>query len=241
MSTRYILRASRAVCLLAATGCTVYAPMQPSMPLVQQRGQAEASASLQPSARLEATAAYSPLAHCVVTGAGTLAVRLGQVNYLITRQAEVGVGGYWHLGPSLLLSTLAGGGYAYTERQFTFLGTDRYAGTYAKAFGQAGIAYIGGINNLSLSYRLAHLRYGEVQTSIGPLPAFQTQRHEVLLAARRPMGLIGSWFWQCAIGISFSSLQPPQGSSSRADRDRWFAAGPPVPLYSLGIVWQPGY
>jgi hypothetical protein len=65
------------------TSCTVYVPMQATMPLVQAKNQVEAGVSVQPSTRLEATAAYSPLAHCVVAGAGTVSFRTSPTQYLI--------------------------------------------------------------------------------------------------------------------------------------------------------------
>lgn len=238
MKTAALRTASAIGTILAATSCTVYAPMQPVMPLVRQRGDIEAGASLQLSGRLEVQAAYSPLPHCVVTGAGTWATRLGQQNYLISRQAEAGLGGYWSLTPKWLLSTLVGGGAAYTDRQYTFWGAERRAGSYSKAFGQVGLAYMGEQGSFSLNYRLARVSYRELETEIGPLAPFHTQRHEVLLATRWTLGTSGIWCLQSTIGMSFSSLQPPRGVSSSEDSDRWFTAGVPVPIASLGVVWQ---
>ena len=238
MKTAALRTASAIGSLLVATSCTVYAPMQPVMPLVRQRGDIEAGASLQPSGRLEAQAAYSPLPHCVVAGAGTWATRLDQQNYLVSRQGEVGLGSYWSLTPKWLLSTLAGGGTAYTDRQYTFWGTERRAGSYSKAFGQVGLAYMGEQGSFSLSYRLARVSYRELETEIGPLAPFHTQRHEVLLATRWMLGSTGNWGLQSNIGMSFSSLQPPRGLGNSEDSDRWFAAGVPVPIASLGVVWQ---
>jgi hypothetical protein len=238
MKTAALRTASAIGTLLAATSCTVYVPMQPVMPLVRQRGDIEAGASLQPSGRLEVQAAYSPLPHYVVAGAGTWATRLDQQNYLVSRQGEAGLGGYWSLSPKWLLSTLAGGGAAYTDRQYTFWGTERRAGSYSKAFGQVGLAYVGEQGSFSLSYRLAHVSYRELETEIGPLSPFHTQRHEVLLATRWMLGSAASWCMQSTIGMSYSSLQPPRGTGSSVDSDRWFAAGVPVPVASLGVVWQ---
>jgi hypothetical protein len=238
MKTAALRNASSIGILLAAASCTVYAPMQPVMPLVRQRGDVEAGASLQPSGRLEVQGAYSPLPHFVVAGAGTWATRLDRQNYLISRQAEAGLGGYWSLSPKWLLSTLAGGGAAYTDRQYTFWGTERRAGSYSKAFGQVGLAYMGEQGSFSLSYRLAHVSYRELETEIGPLAPFRTQRHEVLLATRWMLGPAGNWGLQSNIGMSFSSLQSPGGLGNSEDSDRWFAAGVPVPIASVGVVWQ---
>lgn len=237
-SSRYYFRYLAAAATLLS-GCTVYVPMQATMPLVRAKGQVEAGASLQPSTRLEATAAYSPLAHCVVAGAGTTSFRTGQKQYLITRQGEASLGSYWHLGPRWLLNTLAGGGYAYADRQYVFLGTEHYSGRYAKAFGQVGLAHLTDLGSLSISYRLAQVHYYHVQTDTGPLADFQTQRHEVLVAGRHYLGFAPSWQLQTAIGVSFSSLQPPSSGGGQEDSDRWFAAGIPAPVFSLGVVWKP--
>lgn len=60
MQPKKLLLPSVSALLLLAGGCTVYAPIQPVMPLVSQRGQFEAGANCQFTGRLEATAAYSP-------------------------------------------------------------------------------------------------------------------------------------------------------------------------------------
>jgi hypothetical protein len=96
--------------LLLATSCIVYAPMQPVMPLVSQRGQVEAGVSSQFTGRLEATGAYSPVRRVVVAGALTVAPKLGQEYFLVTRQYEVGVGLSQPLGEQWLLSALGATG-----------------------------------------------------------------------------------------------------------------------------------
>jgi hypothetical protein len=221
------------------TSCTVYVPMQATMPLVRAKNQVEAGISVQPSTRLEATAAYSPLAHCVVAGAGTIAFRTSPKQYLITRQGEASLGGYWNIAPGWLLSTLAGGGYAYTDRRYIFLGSEQYSGSYGKVFGQVGAAYLTEQGSLSITYRLAQVYYNHVRTDTGPLEDFQTQRHELLLASRHYLGFAPSWQLQTTVGVSASSLQSPSSGGSPDNDNRWFAAGIPVPVASIGVVWQP--
>jgi hypothetical protein len=218
------------------TSCTVYVPMQATMPLVQAKNQVEAGVSVQPSTRLEATAAYSPLAHCVVAGAGTVSFRTSPTQYLITRQGEASLGGYWTIAPGWLLSTLAGGGYAYADRH---LSSEHYSGSYGKAFGQVGAAYLTEHGSLSMTYRLAQVYYYNVQTDAGPLDNFQTQRHELLLASRHYLGFAPSWQLQTTVGVSASSLQSPSSGGIPDNDNRWFAAGIPVPVASIGVVWQP--
>jgi hypothetical protein len=134
--------------LLLATSCTVYAPMQPVMPLLSQRGQFEAGASAQFTGRLEAAAAYSPLRRAALTAALTAAPKLGHEYFLATRQAELGAGGYQPLGDSWLLSTTGGYGLAYCHRGYVDLGIfgpgvySEYTARYHKYFGQVGIAHI---------------------------------------------------------------------------------------------------
>jgi hypothetical protein len=218
------------------TSCTVYVPMQATMPLVRAKNQVEAGISVQPSTRLEATAAYSPLAHCVVAGAGTIAFRTSPKQYLITRQGEASLGGYWTIAPGWLLSTLAGGGYAYVDRH---LSSEHYSGSYGKVFGQVGAAYLTEHGSLSMTYRLAQVYYYNIQTDGSLLDNFQTQRHELLLASRYYFGFAPSWQLQTTVGVSASSLQSPSSGGSPDNDNRWFAAGIPVPVASIGVVWQP--
>lgn len=195
--------------LLLATSCTVYAPMQPVMPLVSQRGQAEAGASLQATGRLEATAAYSPVARVVVTGALTAAPRLGKEHFLVTRQYEVGAGLYQPLGQHWLLSALGGYGQAYCHRGYVDLaffgpGTyNEYEASYAKYFGQLGVAYVGQTVNVGLTYRLVKVNFNYLNDSeYGPLPLPGMLRHELAYFARSDMGK--RWRLAFTTGISIS-------------------------------------
>ena len=143
MLLKKLLPANLWVLLLLATSCTVYAPMQPVMPLVSQRGQAEAGASIQVLGRVEATGSYSPIQHVVLTGGLMGAPRLGEQHFLATTQYEVGAGLYQLLGQRRhwLLSGLGGFGHAYCHRGYVDLGFfgpevySEYEARYAKYFG----------------------------------------------------------------------------------------------------------
>jgi hypothetical protein len=163
--------------LLLATSCTVYAPMQPLMPLVSQRGQVEAGASSQFTGRLEATGAYSPVRRAVVTGALTVVPKLGKEYFLVTRQYEMGAGLYQPLGERWLLSALGGYGQAYCSRGYVdagFFGPGTYSeykARYAKYFGQVGVAYTGPILKHGITYRLLKADFDYlVDSQYGPLP-----------------------------------------------------------------------
>lgn len=176
---------------LLAGGCTVYAPMQPVMPLVRQRGELEVGASCQLTGRLEATAAYSPLRRAVLTGALTAAPRLGNEHFLVTRQAELGAGTYQPLGGDWLLSATGGYGLAYCHRGYVDLGIfgpgtySEYTARYHKYFGQLGLAHVGALGTVGLTYRLVKVNFSYLESlEHGPLPLPGMLRHELAYFAR---------------------------------------------------------
>ncbi|MBD2715882.1 hypothetical protein KBK19_12630 [Microvirga sp. STR05] len=213
--------------------------MTPTMPLVEESGQLEVTASVQPSARLEAMAAYSPLNHVVLTGAGSVGLNLGGRQYLRTQQGELGIGGYWSLGNSWLVNAAGGGGLASVDRKTCVWGCDQRKGQYSKLFGQAGIAWIGVFGSASLTYRLSRLQYTGVTNEGNAISDFGTYRHELALATRRYLGWSDTWFWQYTMGVSLSNLKAPGELDSAAQTDRWFSAGVPTPFLGIGIGWQP--
>jgi hypothetical protein len=229
------------VIALLLTGCTVYVPLQPIMPLVAEKGQLEATASLQFTGRLETTAAYSPAPHVVLTGAGTLGLWTKGKEYLRTRQGELGAGGYWTLGNQWLLSATGGVGTAHVNRRNCLFGCNELEGQYRKIFGQVGVAYEGWRKTSSFTYRLSNAQYSQVRDGEKLLAKFGTYRHELCLANRRPLGANPEWFWQSTAGVSFSSLNPPskEYGAPLYKSDRWFAAGIPALLFSFGVGWQP--
>jgi hypothetical protein len=195
---------------LLAAGCTVYAPMQPVMPLVSRRGELEAGASGQFTGRLEATAAYSPLRRAVLTGALTAAPRLGNERFLVTRQAELGAGAYQPLGGDWLLSATGGYGQAYSHRGYVDLDIlgpgdySEYTARYHKYFGQIGLAHLGATRSVGLTYRLVKVRFSYLDDAeYGPLPLPGMLRHELAYFGR----LTASKRWQLtfASGLSVSS------------------------------------
>jgi hypothetical protein len=195
--------------LLLATSCTVYAPMQPVMPTVSQRGQFEAGASAQFTGRLEATAAYSPLRRALLTGALTAAPKLGTERFLMTRQAKLGAGAYQPLGGNWLLSATGGYGLAYCHRGYVDLGIfgpgtySEYTAGYHKYFGQVGLAHLGALGSVGLTYRLSKINFSYLNDSeYGPLPLPDMLRHELAYFVR----LDTSKRWQLAFttGVSVS-------------------------------------
>lgn len=207
MKNRYVAPFLGLALLLG--GCTVYAPMQPVMPLVRQRGELEAGASCQPTGRLEATAAYSPLRRAVLTGALTAAPRLGSERFLVTRQAELGAGAYQPLGGNWLLSATGGYGLAYCHRGYVDLGVfgpgtySEYTARYHTYFGQVGLARQGALGTVGLTYRLVKVNFDYLESlEYGPLPLPGMLRHELAYFVR----LNTSKRWQLAFttGLSVS-------------------------------------
>ena len=223
------------------TSCSVYVPLQPTMPLVEESKQVEVVASLQPTMRLEVAGAYSPLPHMVVTGAGTVGLVTRGKEYLRTRQGEIGVGGYWKLGDNWLLSALGGAGSAATNRRYCAWGCSQLEGGHYKIFGQVGAAYEGRRKTSSLTYRLARVEYSRVKDGEVVLANFGTYRHELVLADRWQLGSNPAWFWQSTAGVSLSNLYSPSSKPTAPQNqdDRWYAAGLPALLVSFGVGWQP--
>jgi hypothetical protein len=187
--------------------------MQPVMPLVSQRGELEAGGSCQPTGRLEATAAYSPLRRAVLTAALTAAPRLGNEYFLVTRQAELGAGIYQPLGGDWLLSATGGYGLAYCHRGYVDLGIfgpgiySEYTARYHKYFGQIGLAHVGATRSIGLTYRLVKVRFGYLaDAEYGPLPLSGMLRHELAYFGR----LAASKRWQLTFASGFSVSGTPK-------------------------------
>ena len=237
--------------LLASAGCTVYAPMQPVLPLVRQRGRVEAGASAQFTGRAEATVAYSPARRVVLTAGGTLAPKLGDRYFLVTRQYEVGAGLYQPLGPRWLLSGLAGYGQAYCRRGYVDLGIfgsgvySEYEAAYAKRFGQLGIARVEDDWALSLTYRLVRVNFDYLNDAgYGPLPLPAMTRHELAFSSRTSLGSRPEprWLLTTAAGLSVAStarLDETGGSSSRQAAYEANRNLLPAFFASLGVVFRP--
>lgn len=227
------------------TGCTVYAPMQPTVATVSRAGQLEANASIQLSGRVEAGALYSPLPHVLVVGSGTYRPRLssGDATFFSTRQWEAGAGTYWPLGKAWLVSGLTGGGYAATERLSSEpLGkTPLLRARYSKLFAQVGIdcrPFRSG--SFGVVYRFAQLRFDELTfyqpTYQGSVENRALGRHEVLVYGRYDLawGQPHSWQIQSAVGCSLSNLPLHTDEPFEATRNRL-----PVLLLSMGLVYCP--
>lgn len=227
--------------VLGCASCTVYLPMQAYVPQVQRRGQVEAGANVELSTRMEAKAAYSPANHFLLTGAGSVALPHKYNTYLSAQLVEAGMGGYWNIRHAWTLSALLGGGYATVNRQFCFLGCDRYQGTYYKRYGQLGLfspvdKFVGG----SLSYRLVSTDYRNLQFNQYALKDFQTWRHELYGVVGVNLSSTGAWQAQFGGGTSVSVLSPPrEGDNNQETSKRWFATGLPAFSVNIGVVWHP--
>ena len=236
--------------LIGTASCTVYAPMQPTMPLLEAVGQAEGSASIQPNGRVEALAAYSPARHLLLTAGGTLCPKLGSSNFLVSRQYELGAGGYLPLGSYWLLNGIGGYGQAVNNRGYRDLGIifgstySEYNARYQKLFAQVGIAHIGGNRTLGFTYRLTQARFSTLtHQELGELPLTNMLRHEVLFFARRPLGNGEHWESLVTMGMSVSGTpkrDDDQGAPSYGAAE-YEANRNLLPAFyaSWGVVYHP--
>jgi hypothetical protein len=224
--------------------------MQPTMSLVKAVGEAEATVSIQPIGRIEATAAYSPVPHLLLTVGGTVCPKLGSKRFLVTRQYELGAGGYLPLGSFWLLNAIGGYGQAVNNRGSQDLGFilssthNEYNARYNKLFIQAGIAHSGDNQSFGFTYRLTQVRFSTLtDTELGELPLSNMLRHEALFFVRRPIGNSGQWETQGTIGMSVSSTprrNDKQGAPGYGDAEYQANRTLLPALYtSLGLVYRP--
>lgn len=228
------------------SACSVYAPMQPHMPVLRAAGQAEVQANWLPASRFDANAAYSPLRYVVLTAAGSFRPRGGyDTTYFNSRQYAVGVGSYWPATGHLLVSGLLGGGHAVSERSFRepnifFSPTDElavYRARYRKLFGQLGVAYEWERVTLGVTYRLTSVDFTTITYNGQALPITTMLRGEPMLFLRGN-GLSDqqpAWAQlQMTIGLSSSVGQSPvnEGFNDRRIRNSAFTAG-------MGVVFYP--
>ena len=231
------------------TGCTVYAPMQPTVSTVREAGQVEISGSSQLNGRLEGGVVLSPVAHVLLAGAGSYrpAVYIGKT-YFSTRQWEAAAGTYWALGPKWLLTGLGGYGYASSGRIWAELlgGTtpDLHA-RYGKWFGQAGLHHDGQNVGFGLVYRLTELRFDELSYYTpyyaGIVDMRPLVRHELLFYSRRLLGggPVGQWHMQTALGVSLAARS--RSSDDTSNRFEYNRTLFPALLASVGVVFSPAW
>jgi hypothetical protein len=236
--------------LLSLGSCTVYAPMQPTISTVNQAGQVEIAAGMQPNGRTEASVVYSPLPHLLVSAAGTFRPNLGDSTFYATRQAEVGLGGYLPLGRGWQLTGLAGYGLATTRRAYVeepFLWGARtleeYRTRYGKVFGQASLTHEGLRGSVGVVYRLARIHFNQFDYKAFPydsyaVPRTSMVRHEALLFGRRSLDAAGRWQVQATMGLSVATdEQQDTGEDQRVYRANHILL--PTPTASLGFVFRP--
>lgn len=251
-SFRYVLWLS--FLFFCAGGCTVYAPMQPTMPLLRAAGQAEGTLSVQPNGRVEATAAYAPARHLLLMGGGTVCPKLGTNTFLASRQYELGGGGYLPLGESWLVNGLAGFGQAVNSRGYSDLPIvygsthSEYHARYGKLFAQAGAAKLLDNRSFGFTYRLTQVRFATLtDAQLGELPLDRMLRHEGLFFMRSSWGerRRGRWETLVTAGLSVSSTPrrddgvnfPSYGAAEyQANRNLL-----PAFLVSIGVVYQPNW
>lgn len=243
--------------LLLATGCTVYAPMQPLAPLIRARGQAEASFQTQGLIRPEGSVAYSPASHLLVAASGMWRPQLpfsqdGKPDGFRVAQLEAGVGTYWLLGPRWLGTATIGAGVAQSRRTVTELGflytfSNDYAARYHTHFGQLNLAYLGKDLLVGGGYRLTRVRFTELSAASATgtaymLPLDDQLRHEPFAFMRYRLGkpaVPSRWQMQVSAAWSFcrpGRTGPPQPYDETAFRAQYNRGG--VLLLGFGVVYS---
>ncbi|TGE23409.1 hypothetical protein [Hymenobacter metallicola] len=248
--------------LLGLGSCTVYTPMQPAVSTVAAKGQLELTGSMQPNTRMEATAVYSPLPNTLVMGAGSFRPKIGDTTYSATRQWEVGLGSYVHLGPHWLLTGMAGYGAATTIKSIPGIGIglysggyDRYKARYNKIFGQLSVARQLERQSFGVVYRITQVAYEQLDYSFGlnsdysAIPMQKALRHEGLAFFRTKLGQQDRWQLQATLGLSGRatpqpSREQPAGPNQHdhyTEESEAKNASRPVLMTSLGVVFRPKF
>ncbi|GAB2957342.1 hypothetical protein GCM10027048_24820 [Hymenobacter coalescens] len=181
-------------CLTAAalTGCTVYAPVQPALPVINGAGQTELRASAQFTGRLEGNAAYSPVNHVLLLASGDWRPQypIAGARLHRNRQIGLGLGTYWSLRPGWTVQASAGDAWAKGARTVERLGIFyggyqyEYFARYRKPYAQLGVVYQATRAAAGMGYRYAQVRFTSLtatdpnQQAAYRLPASQQERHE---------------------------------------------------------------
>ncbi|MBC6988139.1 hypothetical protein [Hymenobacter sp. BT491] len=100
------------------TSCSVYAPVQPTVPQLTARGQAEVVALVHLNGQVGGSVAYSPLRYATVLATSYSKSDSRDTTYFRNRQFEVAAGGYHPIGRHFLISALGGYGRAKSARGF---------------------------------------------------------------------------------------------------------------------------
>lgn len=182
------------VALCGLISCSVYVPLQPSAPLLRNKGDSEVAASAYLAGRLEGSVAYSPAGHVVVRAAGGLRPQSGDSTHFRIRQFELGVGTYRSLSERWLVGAMGGYGRGqssrrFTENNFEYFGPDtvvrfNYAARFHKVFGEAFVAYEGEWATVGAAYRLSQVRFSSLTNNGFPVDLRRMTRSEPMLFIR---------------------------------------------------------
>ncbi|GAB2790802.1 hypothetical protein HNQ93_003387 [Hymenobacter luteus] len=227
---------------LLLAGCSAYAPTSPAVPMVESKGEAEVSGSMQLNGRVEARGVYSPVRHVLVGVGGSTRPNFSSSTFFRVQQAEAMAGGYAKLSEQILFSGMLGAGGARTNRRFREIlgGREQYQARYATLFGQAGLGWqLDNGGSISLGYRLTSVRFRQLRDEAQDLPLQRMSRHEILLNLRHNPGWGAQWQTQTSIGIS-GGRRPGDGPDNDPTAFGVQYTQLPGFLVSLGVVWRPG-
>jgi len=205
------------ISLLVGLGsCSVYAPLQPSAPMLRNKGEAEVGGSVYLSGRFEGSATYSPVRHVLVRTAGGIRTDNRTDTYFRTRQLEVGAGTYWPLSERWLVGGMGGYGWGSGSRGFTdggdsYIDTVRtsyaYQARYGKVFGETFIAFEDGPVTYGLAYRLSQIRFSRLTNNGLPIDLRRMTRNEPMFFMRfgSKQGVLQWAQLQVALSTSWSA------------------------------------
>jgi len=233
-------------CLLAS--CSIYTPLQPSAPLLRDKGQAEVVGSVFLAKRLEGSVTYSPVRHVLVRAAGGL--RPAKVDstrrYFRLRQFEASAGTYWPLSEQWLVGGLGGYGRGSSSRRFNEGDFESVADTvthyhyetrFHKLFGEVFAAYEGERTTMGVTYRLSQVQFPRLTNNGMSINLRRMTRSEPMFFVRYSdrEGLFPWAQLQLAVSLSWSADYSKKVLYERPIKD----LKEPQLLTSLGLVIYP--
>ena len=247
MKTFYSFGASATLSLALLSSCAVYVPTIPSTPLVTKKGEVEVAGGIRSLSSVEASAAWSPAPHLMLTAETALQTSNGSetrggttTDYRsVHRQASLGLGTYRLLGQdqSVYLAAVGGLGVATAniyDPNLTPIGlfsgpVVHYEAQYLRYYGQVYVAKQTPGVNYGASLRSTFVDYSRLQrdgATVAPLNRVFLEPTLFVRVGRRALQ------WQTTLGVS-TPLNP-----SRSNPDHQNLA-PASLLVGTGVVFRP--
>jgi hypothetical protein len=247
MKTFYSFGTFAILGLALLSSCAVYVPTIPSTPLVTKKGEVEVTGGIRSLSSVEASAAWSPAPHLLLTGETALQASNGSetrngttTNYRnVHRQASLGLGTYRLLGQEQAIYLAAVGGLGMASANVydpnlspigLFSGPlVHYEAHYLRYYGQVYVARQTPRVNYGASLRSTFVDYSRLQRDGATLASLNRVFLEPTLFVRVGRRALQ---WQTTVGFS-APLNPSRSHPDHAN------LAPSSMLIGTGVVFRP--